>query len=244
MSGIFKGKKMKFNKLILRGLFYGEKTTQQIAEFIYQNDPAPKGTRRQIRHIRIAIERSRLPELNELGYISRDDLKKWELTFKGLVVASSLVTRQELEHRFVVSEKLAEIPALKEFQDFVMSSEFDELVELFDVLFDFNKLGPKKYERGPPWNAYSSVLRGFFGSGKWILDLRDLVESLEEQGHDFDHISAEESRIMFVTRAVEAMMAEELGNSVLAEGGVCLHCGRMIIDERFKFCPYCASPLS
>ncbi|MEM3577404.1 MAG: hypothetical protein QXX51_03000 [Candidatus Bathyarchaeia archaeon] len=95
MLGIFKGKEAKYNKLILKALVYGAKTTNQIAEFIYLNKKAqikPKKTNlNEVKKIVSIISRkgSRLNELEAKHYIYREK-GYWHLTDKGLAVALTL----------------------------------------------------------------------------------------------------------------------------------------------------------
>ncbi|MGC8999058.1 MAG: hypothetical protein ACP5JW_06680, partial [Candidatus Bathyarchaeia archaeon] len=75
MLGIFEGKKAENNKLILKSLVFGPKTTNQIAEYIYLNQKPQIKTKRTIKkEIRkivsiIARKGSRLEELEAKQYI-------------------------------------------------------------------------------------------------------------------------------------------------------------------------------
>lgn len=97
LLGIFEGKKSENNKLILKSLVFGSKTTTQIAEYIYHNrseKPKPKDTvnvRNEVRKIiaiisrRTTKQKGRIFELEDKGYISREN-NLWQVTSKGLCV--------------------------------------------------------------------------------------------------------------------------------------------------------------
>jgi len=98
--GIFHGKKDEYNRLILKGLVTGEKTTMQIAEYIYQNSKQPPShnpinEKRKIYSV-IARKGSRLNELEEKGYIFRGNALKWNLTTKGLCLAITFFETSEI----------------------------------------------------------------------------------------------------------------------------------------------------
>jgi hypothetical protein len=95
LLGIFRLKKAKYNKLILKSLIFGQKATRQISEYIYlnQGNLRPQTVNQnELKKIESVICRkgSRLDELGGYGYISRNgDL--WELTPKGMGVALTLM---------------------------------------------------------------------------------------------------------------------------------------------------------
>ena len=106
MTGIFEHGKAENNKLILKALIYGPKTTTQIAEYIYFN-------RKQKPKIRLDQKRAREPNKNEVNHIESQisrkgpkgrhlqelEIKKYifqedslrKLTMKGKAVALTLV---------------------------------------------------------------------------------------------------------------------------------------------------------
>ena len=92
MLGIFQGKKAKNNKLILKSLATGSKTTKQIAEYVYlnrKNTMKPlKLDNNEVKKIVSIISRkgSRLDELKAKHYISRKN-NLLQLTIKGACVA-------------------------------------------------------------------------------------------------------------------------------------------------------------
>jgi len=99
LIGIFEGKKAENNKLILKSLVFGDKTTRQIAEYIYHNrteKPKPKDNiENEVRGIvsiisrRTKNQKGRIFELEDKGYIRRNSKNSslWQLTSKGLCVA-------------------------------------------------------------------------------------------------------------------------------------------------------------
>lgn len=100
--GIFHGKKGENNRLILKSLATGSKTTMQIAEYIYQNTEQkpfdnPINEKRKIYSV-IARPNSRLQELEAKQYVHRGDALKWNLTIKGLCLALTLYEIKEIKN--------------------------------------------------------------------------------------------------------------------------------------------------
>lgn len=158
MLGIFEGKKAKYNKLILKGLVFGPKTTNQIAQYIYLNPEAQvkpkKVNKNRVKRIVSIISRkdSRLDELEAKQYISRKESteNRWHLTPKGMGVALTFYDSiveiypyiKQFIHSFVenIEKKLKENPmlqslgkierkALKTSFTFVESQDFLQLLK-------------------------------------------------------------------------------------------------------------------
>lgn len=90
LIGIFHGKKTLYNKLILKSLAYGPKTTRQIATYIYQNRglPTKEVNINKVKNIESNICRKNggIPELDKKNYIFKED-RLWKLELKGLSIA-------------------------------------------------------------------------------------------------------------------------------------------------------------
>jgi len=99
MLGIFQHKKKEYNKLILKSLVGGPKTTTQIAEYIYVNRKRAikpkKLNRNKVKQIvgiisrRTKNQKGRLQELEAKHYIKKDN-NLYRLTMKGMPVALTL----------------------------------------------------------------------------------------------------------------------------------------------------------
>ncbi len=229
MPGIFTGKKERYNKLILQSLFYSKKTTQHIAEFIYDNNPDREGTRHQIKHIRSVIERphSRLEELTTLEYIERDEDREWELTIKGLAVAASLVPVKDLTKNpyFGNMEELLSSPEVTEVLRRSVRAKESDIKRLMDIIR----------------TLFPEVLP----SSRMMVWLRDYAVKLQEQGHNIDKIPAEEFAHMFIMDANKMIRSLDLPKwKTILEGKPCPQCGRRIAEKNYKYCPYCAVQLS
>lgn len=239
MSGILVGKKAKYNQLILESLFYGEKTTQQIAEYIFNEEHKQnKGDRRKIKHIRSVIERKgtkpnrmgRLEELEKKGYIVRNKDKKWELTFKGLALVSTWHPREDLENSYLL-ERLSEEKNLEKFKN---------VFDLITKMFNFKAIGKSRREAK---TIIKHAWEEFFGPNM-IFKIQDFANKLKLQGFDFDKIDNDDFERMFALdlskQMAKKLLEKKYENS---QARVCPRCNAKITDEKFKFCPYCASKL-
>lgn len=109
MLGIFQGKKEEYNKLILKSITTGPKTTKQVSEYIYLNraeKPKPKDNKEnEVRTIVSIVSRkkSRLEELESKNYIIHEN-NLWHLTNKGTCVALTLYDRVAEVYPHIQSE--------------------------------------------------------------------------------------------------------------------------------------------
>ena len=189
MLGIFQTKKAEYNKLILKSLVFGPKSTSQIAEYIYLNRKAQikpkKINKNEVKKIISIISRkgSRLDELASKDYITRKD-GTWHLTSKGLSVGLTLFDSVEEFLPYVIldldlsnlTKKLHGIPFLEAF----ISGE------------TLNKmLNPR-------------------ASKKWILAIRECTNELIKQGLDLDNMSEKEFQIVLSAKLVSYFTNVEL----------------------------------
>jgi hypothetical protein len=128
MLGIFQHKKEEYNRLILKSLAFGSKTTKQIGEYIYLNReerPKPKDNmENEVRTIVSIISRKgyRLEELKSKQYILQEK-GFYNLTAKGMCVALTLFnTVSDIFPYFksdstmqVLKERIYEVPQIKSF---------------------------------------------------------------------------------------------------------------------------------
>lgn len=189
MLRIFQTKKAEYNKLILKSLVFGPKSTSQIAEYIYLNRKAQikpkKINKNEVKKIISIISRkgSRLDELASKDYITRKD-GTWHLTSKGLSVGLTLFDSVEEFLPYVIldldlsnlTKKLHGIPFLEAF----ISGE------------TLNKmLNPR-------------------ASKKWILAIRECTNELIKQGLDLDNMSEKEFQIVLSAKLVSYFTNVEL----------------------------------
>jgi len=189
LLGIFQTKKAEYNKLILKSLVFGPKSTSQIAEYIYLNRKAQikpkKINKNEVKKIISIISRkgSRLDELASKDYITRKD-GTWHLTSKGLSVGLTLFDSVEEFLPYVIldldlsnlTKKLHGIPFLEAF----ISGE------------TLNKmLNPR-------------------ASKKWILAIRECTNELIKQGLDLDNMSEKEFQIVLSAKLVSYFTNVEL----------------------------------
>ena len=218
--GILTGKRKRYNKLILEALFYGDKTIQQIAEYIFQKTQG-ESDKRSIPHIRSVIERpnARLEELEKLGYIERKN-KIYEATLKGFALASTWAPRQDIEHSSLI-------------KNLYLLKDINPKTILKKVGLPKNKI-----------NALDHVYRKFFANPiNVLLSFRDAAEKLTMQGTDFDKISEDdigyEAARGWASHLVDGTLKYEKKGSSLKNTKKCSHCGHKILDESPKFCPNC-----
>lgn len=172
MIGIFEGKKREYNKLILKGLVFGPKTTKQIAEYIYLNPKAvikpQKLNQNEVKTTVSIISRkgSRLEELETKEYIYRKE-NLWYLTVKGMGVA--------LEFYDSINEVF---PYVKPFLHSIVEDFRKTINE--NPMFQFMKKIEKK--------AFRSTFR-FFESSEFPQFLKDFTNGLIRQGVDLDKTS-------------------------------------------------------
>jgi len=171
LLGIFEGKKAEYNKLILKGLVFGPKTTNQVSECIYLNRKAQvlprEVNRNEIRKIVSIISRkgSRLAELESKEYIFRRASKDhWTLTIKGMGVALTFY------------DSIAEIsPYVKPFLHSTVE-EFQKTIRNIPMLQPFRNIEKKAMNK-----AFD-----FFESEEFLQFLKDLTNGLIRQGTDTD----------------------------------------------------------
>ncbi len=179
MLGIFEGKKAENNKLILKSLVFGPKTTNQIAEYIYLNQKPQIKTKRTIKkEIRkivsiIARKGSRLEELEAKQYIKREN-GLWHLTSKGVPVALTLF---DSVNEFLPYVKL----------DLDLSDLAEKLCEipLIGAFISREKL---------------CKMLNFGASKKWLLAIRECTSELIKQGLDLDGVSEKEFQAMLTAK--------------------------------------------
>lgn len=145
MLGIFRTKKAQNNKLILKSLATGPKTTTQIAEYIYLNRsavPLKKLNKNEVKTLVSIISRkdSRLDELEAKDYIFQEN-NLWQLTTKGLSVALTqfnsimeVFPYIDLGSSFeTIQKQLYELPII----ELIFKTSVKR--EIFDGVFNFGK---------------------------------------------------------------------------------------------------------
>ena len=143
MLGIFQTKKATYNKLVLKSLLYGPKTTKQIAEYIKQNTAKPKNLNRLISEI--SRKGSRLNELETKQYIIREN-SLWKLTIKGEAVALTLIDSVYDVMPYILEQHKQTIPELDKL---VSVNPFLKQILNENILREFLKIAstPELYQR-------------------------------------------------------------------------------------------------
>lgn len=180
MLGIFQTKKAQYNKLILKSLITGPKTTNQIAEYIFLNRKERTVTERKGNEIKkivsiISRKDSRLDELETKQYIQHKGNLR-ELTPKGMGVALTFF------------DSIAEIvPYVKLF----LHSIVEDLEKNLRENPMLQSLG--KIEKSALKSSFD-----FFESPEFPQFLKDLTNELIRQGVDLDKTSLKEFISMFL----------------------------------------------
>jgi hypothetical protein len=197
LLSIFQTKKAEYNKLILKSLVFGPKTTNQIAEYIYLNRKAQVKTKKvnkiEVKKVVSIISRkgSRLEELQERQYIKREN-GLWHLTLKGSCVALTLFNdideflpyaQTKLDLGFSdLAEKLHKLP----FIETLISKE--ELNKMLNVV-----------------------------SPKWVLTVRECTNQLIKQGLDLDNIKEKEFQLILTAKLASYYTNVELFDKLESE---------------------------
>jgi hypothetical protein len=195
LLSIFQTKKAEYNKLILKSLVFGPKTTNQIAEYIYLNRKAqvkPKKVNKiEVKKVVSIISRkgSRLEELENKQYIKREN-GLWHLTLKGSCVALTLFndTNEFLPYVKLdldlsdLTKKLHRIP----FIETLISKE--ELNKMLNVV-----------------------------SPKWVLTVRECTNQLIKQGLDLDNIKEKEFQLILTAKLASYYTNVELFDKLESE---------------------------
>jgi len=179
LIGIFQGKKMEYNKLILKSLVTGPKTTKQIAEYIYYNrrqkpklrlhpKKAKEPNENEVKKIVSIISRkgSRLEELVTKEYIFREN-NLWDLNIKGFCVA------------------LTEVNSIIEFYPSI--NQIETLNEIQRKLYK-QPLIKQILKNDIPKEDADRML-DFFKSPKYFQFLKDSTNELLKQGLDLDKVN-------------------------------------------------------
>lgn len=192
MIGIFETKKAENNKLILKSLIFGDKTTRRIAEYIYHNrTEKPKlkdNIENEVRGIVSIISRkkSRLEELEHKAYISREH-NLWRLTSKGLGVALTQF-----------NNVLEIFPYVK--------TDFD--INGFERAFYQTRIGKVVRKDNPSFN-----LRKILNVGKspeFLQFWKDYTNELMALGVDLDRMSEGEYKRLVANKSLEHFFKREL----------------------------------
>jgi hypothetical protein len=188
LIGIFQGKKEEYNKLILKALVSGRKTTKQLAEYIYLNrkqKPKPiEHASNEVKTLVSIISRkdSRLSELEDKNYIKREK-NLWDLTTKGFPVALTLFN------------SISEILPYVEFES--LSKMLDKIHEI-PVIDAF--LSNKKLKE----------IENLGKSPQFLQHMKDCTNELISKGSDSDTMSLEEFNIHLVSK-VSYLLLKDMG---------------------------------
>jgi len=188
LLGVFQTKKREYNELILKSLVLGSKTTNQIGKYVQSNR---KGKPKNLKTIISIICRkgSRLDELEAKGYIYHKD-KLWNLTFKGLGVALTLVDRVDSVYPQVK-------PLLHSFvEDFMKQISKNPTLPKFYLLPEF-----------------AQTMTRMFESPDFLQMYKDLISELIKQGSDLDNMSTETFFTLIATRSLQVYIPKFFGLS-------------------------------
>ena len=196
MLNIFQTKKAEYNKLILKSLVFGPKTTNQIAEYIYLNRKAQikpqKLNKNEVKKIVSIISRkgSRLEELENKQYIERGK-SLWHLTLKGACVALTLFND------------------MGEFLPYVKFNniDFSDLAEKIHKIPFIGALISKE-----ELNKMMNVV-----SPNWFFTVRECTNQLIKQGLDLDSISEKEFELMLMAKLASYYTNVELFDKLESE---------------------------
>lgn len=193
MLGIFEGKKAEYNKLILKGLIYGAKTTNQIGEFIYFNREAQikprKANLNEVKKLVSIISRKggRLKELEFKGYIFREK-GCWRLTLKGTAVALTLFDDLSEVYPYIRTDLTVK----------AMEKAFRE----FGVAKALKEYGLNDWA--------SKVFRWVKNQKNFLSFVRDSTNELISKLTDLDSLSEDEFRNLLVIRGVQKFFKSHL----------------------------------
>jgi len=192
LLGIFQGKKTENNKLILKSLVSGARTTTQIAEYILSTKNAilskelyEKRVNNIVRIIsrRTEEQKGRLHELETKQYIERKN-KLWHLTRKGFPIALTLFNSSN-----------------------AVLQTWDESLELY-----LQKIIRNMIEKAPPkknivWNRELLVEVLSQGAKQNCLQLlpvlRESSDELKHQNINLDEIDAKKFSTMLVDKLLD-----------------------------------------
>lgn len=196
--GIFRGKKSLYNQLILKSLATGFKSTVQIAEYVYSNDPIRKSEvkgkiikRNEIKNVQSVICRkgSRLQELSKKQYIQRKN-SLWRLTYKGSATALTLF-----------SDLSFLIPFIKEFNPFGTIEALKDMLRALTIGDFLLKL--KKVR-----NLFDQMAKPHFYL-MFCQQMRDFTKDMIEKGVDIDAMSDKEFKhlisVKIASRLIETL---------------------------------------
>ena len=156
--GIFQHGKAENNKLILKALVYGPKTTKEIAEYIYFNrkqkpklrlhpQRAKEPNENEVKSIvsKISREGSRLKELENKNYVFQEGTL-YKLTMKGKAVALTLVESVYDVMPYIIEEHKNNIP---ETLKLVKANPFWKRLLKHEMLRELLKIAstPELYQR-------------------------------------------------------------------------------------------------
>jgi len=187
LLGIFQGKKAEYNKLILKSLVGGSKTTTQIAEYIYLNRRNQmkllKLNKNRVKTIVSIVSKkgSRLDELRTKHYIKRKN-NLWHLTApKGYAVALTLVDDVREVWRYVQIDDL--------------SAFLDKLHEI-PIIDDFIS------------NEKLKKVESFGMSPKFLQSVRDCTSELITQGVDLDGMNELEFDVLLTGKVTYVILRD------------------------------------
>jgi hypothetical protein len=174
LLGIFQTKKAQYNKLILKSLVTGPKTTNQIAEYIFLNRRERTLTERKGNEIKkivsiISRKDSRLDELETKQYIHHKDNLR-ELTPKGMGVALTFF------------DSITEIfPYVKPFLHSIVE-DLEKNLRENPMLQSLGRIEKRAFQTS----------FDLFESPEFLQFLKDLTNELIRQGIDLDKTSLKE----------------------------------------------------
>lgn len=192
MIGIFKGtkKKVEYNKLVLKALLFGDKTTKEVAEYIYHNraeQPQQNDTINKENNVKNIVSvishrkerKGRLWELEMGKYIFREN-SLWQLRFKGMCVA------------------LTQLDSVVEVFPSIVAKDFMRFLEK-DA---YSKSFVRKALKATPDKKSVQKLLDFGKSPSYFQFLKDETNKLIAQGVDLDGYTDNELSTMMASKAV------------------------------------------
>jgi len=184
LLGIFQGKKAEYNKLILKSLVLGPKTTRQIAQYVYLNRKAAvkpsKPNMNEVKKIESVISRknARLKELETKYYIYRKN-NVWHPTPKGTCVA------------------LTQFNSIMEIQPYIatyFNSIFEDTQKTIRENPYFTSLFKTKKEK-QALNKFFII----FKSPEHVQFLKDFTNKLIIQGLNLDKTNPKDFNLMLIS---------------------------------------------
>jgi len=198
MLGIFQHKKEEKNKLILKSLLAGAKTTSQIAEYIYFNRKSAikpqKPNKNAIKSEVSQISRkgSRLEELETKHYIKKDN-NLYQLTMKGMPVALTLFNDITKAWPYIINKSTEST-----IQNAV--NELDDIPYLEQIPFAKDLFNKEKIAE-----ALGAGL-----SPRFLEMLRDCTNEFINRGVDIDQMDEQEFTTLLMSQVIARYFKTEM----------------------------------